>query len=188
MKHLTFIPQRLSLLLLFCIILYSCSKKDVSIPIPNTPTNLQAPTKTSTSITLRWDVSAAATGYRLYRANIIIYEGNAQNYTDTGLNASTIYNYSISAFNLTGESAKSAIVSLKTNDPPIVIPSSPTGLSSVLITSNSIGLKWNSVSAATSYKLYKANVKIYEGTAIEYTDNGLNASTSYDYKIGRAHV
>ena len=182
-KHLNLVPQRLSLLLLFCVIFYSCRKKDVSIPIPNTPTNLQAPAKTSTSITLQWDASAAATGYRLYKGNIIIYEGKAQNYIDTGLSASTIYNYSISAFNLTGESAKSAIVSLKTNDPPIVIPSSPTGLSSVLITPNSVGLKWNSVSTATSYKLYKANIIIYEGTAIEYTDNGLNASTSYNYSV-----
>jgi poly(3-hydroxybutyrate) depolymerase/chitodextrinase len=61
----------------------------------------------------------------------------------------------------------------------------PTGLISTGVTDNSISLKWNAVSGAAGYNVYrmgsKVNSSIVAGTS--YTDSGLLSGTSYTYTV-----
>lgn len=150
---------------------------------PLTPTNLALVSKTTTTISLKWNASANATAYRLYRGNIKVYDGNKVEFTDSELSPNTNYNYTVSAVNTVGESVKSAAVSVKTDEPKLSPPATPSGLSLIGKTTTSINLKWNASTTATGYRLYRANTKVYEGDKIEYNDSGLAENTNYDYTV-----
>ncbi|MDR1933620.1 MAG: fibronectin type III domain-containing protein [Spirochaetales bacterium] len=68
-------------------------------------------------------------------------------------------------------------------------PSAPTGVSATAQSSSSINVSWNSVSGATSYKVYytigSSSTKNLAGTVTgaSYTHTGLTADTSYSYYI-----
>ena len=77
---------------------------------PAAPSGLGTSGATSSSMALAWSAVSGATGYNVYRG------GNKVNasaiattsYTDTGLAASTIYSWTVTALNASGESAQSA--------------------------------------------------------------------------------
>ncbi|MBX7207142.1 MAG: DUF1349 domain-containing protein [Verrucomicrobiaceae bacterium] len=77
---------------------------------PAAPTNLAASAQSSSSIRLTWtDVSTNETGYRVERATgsgtfaeIASLAAGSLSFTDSGLAASTLYNYKVSAFNIVG--------------------------------------------------------------------------------------
>lgn len=58
------------------------------------------------------------------------------------------------------------------------------------ISSTSIGVKWQAISGATSYKIYRSTnsaftgeTLIYSGTGLNFIDTGLTATTTYYYKL-----
>lgn len=156
--------------------------------IPAVTTGLSLIAKTMTSISLKWDSTATATGYRLYRANAKVYEGNRRAYIDSNLTANTTYEYAVTSFNTAGESDKSPILSVKTDEPKPTVPSTPTGLTFVSKTTNSISLKWNNSTNATAYRLYRGNTKVFEGNKLEFTDSNLTPNTSYNYTISAVNA
>jgi hypothetical protein len=80
---------------------------------PPTPTGLTVTGTTSSSVSLSWNASSGATGYKVYRGtNVTTVTGTSA--TIGGLAASTTYSFSVSATNANGESAKSASVSATT--------------------------------------------------------------------------
>jgi chitodextrinase len=86
---------------------------------PATPTGLRASSIGPTSLTLSWNASTGATGYKIYRGtNVTTVTGTSANVT--GLNAATTYTFTVSATNAAGESPKSAPLTVSTpgNDPP----------------------------------------------------------------------
>lgn len=46
-----------------------------------------------------------------------------------------------------------------------------------------MGLSWTAVSGATSYRLYRDGHKVYDGTALAYTDSGLLSGWRYCYTV-----
>ncbi len=84
---------------------------------PSVPTNLAASAISSSQINLTWTVSTdnvGVTGYNVFRNGIKVGTSATNSYSDTGLQASTVYSYSISAYdaaqnNSAQSSAKSAI-------------------------------------------------------------------------------
>ena len=86
------------------LISHSCSDKNKSAPLPAPPTGLSLISKTTTSITVKWNASATATAYRLYRGSTKVYEGDKLDFTDNSLTANTTYYYSVSSLNSAGES------------------------------------------------------------------------------------
>jgi chitodextrinase len=80
---------------------------------PPTPTGLTVTGVTSTSVSLAWNASAGATGYKVYRGtSVTTVTGTSA--TIGGLAASTTYSFQVSATNASGESARSATVSATT--------------------------------------------------------------------------
>ena len=69
------------------------------------------------------------------------------------------------------------------------IPDAPDAPDLTVTGSSTIDVDWNSVSGATSYKLYRATsssgsyTNIYTGSSSSYSDSGLTEETKYYYKV-----
>jgi len=72
---------------------------------PSTPTGLIVGTTTATSVPLSWTASTdnvAVAGYRVYRGGTLVGSPTGTTFTDTGLTASTVYSYTVSAVDAAG--------------------------------------------------------------------------------------
>ena len=68
---------------------------------PSTPTNLTVTGTTATTVSISWDASTDnlnVTGYKIYRDDEYIGWADETVYTDTDLDPSTIYTYTVSAY------------------------------------------------------------------------------------------
>jgi chitodextrinase len=86
---------------------------------PTTPTNLSASAISSSQINLAWAASTDAvgvTGYRVYRAGVLIASPTGTTYSDTALTPSTTYSYTVAAYdvagNLSGQSSSVSAITL----------------------------------------------------------------------------
>ena len=103
---------------------------DPSGPTPGIPGYFTATATSSTTISLTWLAAETATSYRIYRGTtsgvrslaITINTGEATSVTDTGLQASTTYYYSIRALGSGGEGTQSSEVSATTTGQPSGTP------------------------------------------------------------------
>ncbi len=87
---------------------------------PSTPTGLSATAVASCgagSINVSWNTSPTATGYIVQRNGVVVYTGTATSFSDTGLSDSTVYTYTVRAYNAGGNSAYSSGVSATTAEP-----------------------------------------------------------------------
>ncbi|MFD8823671.1 chitinase [Streptomyces sp. NPDC059605] len=85
---------------------------DPEIPAP--PAGLGVGTTTSSSVALSWNAVPGATNYTVYRNGTKATTATGTSATVTGLAADTEYQFSVTATNAAGESAKSAAVSART--------------------------------------------------------------------------
>lgn len=88
---------------------------------PSVPTGLNSPAQTSNSVSLSWNAStdnaggSGVAGYDVYRNGSLVGSPTATSYTDSGLAASTAYNYRVRARdNATNASAQSGQISATT--------------------------------------------------------------------------
>ncbi len=81
---------------------------------PPTPGGLNVTGTASTSISLAWNASSGATGYRVYEGTTQRAQVTGTSATISGLGACTSHSYTVAAYNANGESAKSAPVSATT--------------------------------------------------------------------------
>ena len=144
-----------------------------------------APTLTATvisadNIRLSWTPVAGAAGYKLYRGNTLIYSGSGLNRNDTGLEHGTRYCYRVKAFNSAGDGPLSAQQCATTSGGA---PSDAPTLSVSASGSDTIELSWSAVAEATRYDLYQGQNRIYTGPNRSYEHTGLDANTSYCYRV-----
>ena len=153
-------------------------------------------TKSSTSVTLKWNKGTTASGYQLQQYKdgkwVTIYTGTKAtntSYTVKNLKAGTAgYRFRIRAYKTYGNTKQygswSSEVKVNTN------PYGVGGFKAKSTAKNSITLGWNKGTTASGYQLqqYKNGkwVTIYTGTKAtntSYTVKGLKANTSYKFRI-----
>ena len=152
--------------------------------------------KTSTSVTLKWNKGTTASGYQLQQYKdgkwVTIYTGTKAtntSYTVKNLKAGTAgYRFRIRAYKTYGNTKQygswSSEVKVNTN------PYGVGGFKVKATTKNSITLGWNKGTTASGYQLqqYKGGkwVTVYTGTkatSTGYTVKSLKANTSYKFRI-----
>ena len=152
--------------------------------------------KTSTSVTLKWNKGTTASGYQLQQYKdgkwVTIYTGTKAtntSYTVNGLKAGTAgYRFRIRAYKTYGNTKQygswSSEVKVNTN------PYGVGGFKCSSKTSTSVTLKWNKGTTASGYQLqqYKGGkwVTVYTGTkatSTSYTVKNLKKNTSYKFRI-----
>lgn len=155
----------------------------------SSPSGLSATAQNSTRINLSWDSVINATYYEIYRSissgsYYRVISVSSTDYSDTGLEPNTIYNYKITANNNDSSSSYSSEVSART------APAAPT-LAAVSGGETSINLSWNSVSGAHRYVVYKADTSggtysvlaTISAPETTYSHTGLTAGTTCYYKV-----
>ena len=178
-------------------------------PPPPPPTPPAAPTNLTlfpgaTSIHMSWsDNSSDETGFSLERcagagcsnfAVVATLPANSVTYTDDGLQGSTSYSYRVRAVNANNglSSAYSNTATGTTTGAPTP-PAAPSGLTASAQSSSSIALNWTDNSSdETSFSVERCagagctNFAPVASTAANtpaFTDTGLQASTSYSYRV-----
>jgi len=152
--------------------------------IPPIPTNFTG-TGGSLTINLFWDSQYDANIYKVYYgvSGVITISGlyyNSNPITISGLLASTYYNFYITSLNSVGQSSPSSTIYIPT------APVTPSGLTSFRQI-QSISLTWNSVTTATSYKIYYglSGFLNLSGTFTELsgTIGSLNPGVWYNFRV-----
>lgn len=166
-------------------------------------TRLTKPTVTSvsasSSIKLKWKKSSNAAGYKIYRADsysgkykIIktITKNSTVNYTDKNVALGKVYYYKVRAYAKFGKTTKYSSYSAVVCAQPEL---SETQISSIYsIGTTSLKLKWEKVSDAAGYKIYRKTGKngkytyvknISKASTTAWTNSGLKKGTNYYYKI-----
>jgi chitodextrinase len=153
---------------------------------PTVPAGLIATAISSTQINLTWTASTdnvGVSGYKVYRGTTLIKTTTSTSYSDTGLSASTLYNYSVKAFDEAGNaSAKSTAVSATTMDaPPDQTPLklNSANVEMALRAGTSYVLTWDAPSTAVSFNLYYS---INNGTSWQAIVKGVSGN-SFDWKV-----
>ena len=139
-----------------------------------------------TSITLTWNAVSGAESYKIEMKQNGVWSaaGNvtAASFTKSGLKPGTSYEFRVYAVKNNTDSDP-AVISTTTKAETV---GAVTGLNSSA-TVNSITVLWNKVDGATGYKLEMLQngnwTEIYNGTNTTFTKNGLEADTSYEFRV-----
>jgi chitodextrinase len=158
---------------------------------PSTPTGLTSPSHTASTVALSWTGSTdnvGVTGYQILRGGTQVGTATGPSFTDTGLNPSTQYTYTVKAYDAAGNlSAASAPLTVTTSAATDTTPPSvPTGLTSPSHTATTVALSWTASTdnvGVTGYQVYRGSTLAGSPTGSSFTDAGLSPSTQYTYTV-----
>ncbi len=154
-------------------------------------------TAKSNSIAFNWNSVNGADGYKIYRYNtktggwdrIGVVVGETS-YTDKNLQADTVYRYKVQAYrvyngaNCHGDMSEQLDAS--------TAPSAVSINSGFGYTTSTVTIRWNRVSGADGYEVYRYNnytkkwfllKKTDNADTLSYTDSGLTAGSGYRYIV-----
>ena len=155
-----------------------------------TPTGFAAESATSSSVSLKWDKNANASGYEIeqYKGGkwtqiAKINNSSTVSYNVSGLMAGTAYSFRLKAYR---DNLSSDYVTLNVNTKPYTT----TGMKCAAKTSSDIKLQWDKNTSADGYM-----IDVYDGTKWKsiktFTSNantsydivGLHAGTTYKFRL-----
>jgi chitodextrinase len=160
---------------------------------PSTPTGVAASAISNTQASLAWIASTdnvAVAGYRIYRNGaFLVSVADTTPYLDTGLLSTTTYSYNVDAIdasgNISGLSAAASVTTLAT--PDTTPPTLPLGLTANAVSSSQVNLSWFDSTdnfAVTGYRVFRGGTLLDTlGNVTSYQAIGLNASTSYSFRV-----
>lgn len=141
-------------------------------------------------VSLTWSASSGATSYNVYRSTTSNGQGatahatsGTTSFVDSNLTNGATYYYRVTALNAAGESARSGEASATPSAGSL--PAAPTGVSATPGDKQAT-IRWNAVSGASSYNLYRApGTAAYRTglTGTAFTDTGLTNGTLYAYRL-----
>ena len=163
---------------------------------PSIPQGLAATAASSSQINLSWTASTdnvAVSGYRIYRNGSQIATTAATSFQSIGLSSSTIYSYTVSAYDAAGNvSAQSSAVSAATDAAAdATVPSVPQGLTATAASSSQINLSWTASTdnvAVSGYRIYRNGLLIDSTASTSFQDTGRSPSTVYTYTVAAYDV
>jgi len=154
---------------------------------PDPPSNLKATSINTTTISLTWTKSPDTDTTVVVRKEgsyptsvtdgVIVYNGTAESFTDTGLNAGTAYYYRAWSW------AANAFSQSYTSTVNYTYPACPSNLQVIDFTDASITLSWNKGDGADRTLIYRNAQFIANTTDTTYTDDGLDPVTEYSYEL-----
>lgn len=169
----------------------SAGKSDKSATVNATTVKIDKPAKVgglkmesngSSSVKIKWQKSARAWGYYVYRYSsktgeytkiATIKSGSTTSYKQTGLNAGSGYDYCVIAYNPAGKAKKSKVLHTCTR---------PSKVGSVKLkasaTDNAIKVKWKKINACSGYQLQYSREKSFS-SVIATRDVDSNSTLSY---------
>jgi chitodextrinase len=158
---------------------------------PSVPTGLSESGATTSTVSLTWtastDPDSAVAGYNIYRNGAKVGTSASASYTDTGLTVATTYNYSVSAYDPTGNTSALSTPITASTSTDTTAPTVPTGLTKTGATTTTISLSWAAStdpdSPVAGYDVYRGGVKVGTSTTTSYTDMGLSVHTTYSYSV-----
>jgi hypothetical protein len=174
---------------------------DVTAPTPNPMTWLNQPAATSyqsiamTANTATDDISTVEYNFQCVVGGQLCVNSGWQSstaHTASGLAASTDYTWQVIARDQSNNVTGASIQVTATTNPPPPPPVAPSGLSASGVSETAIDLVWtDNASSETGYRLERsvANAGSFEQIADlgvdanSYSDTGLSASTTYDYRV-----
>jgi hypothetical protein len=128
------------------IVLRSTSTPDKSSDItpPSVPAGLTATAVSPSKINLSWASSTDAvgvTGYSIYRGGVRIAKTTSSSYSNTGLSASTLYSYTVAAYDAAGNISASSTVATATTLAPstYTVGGTISGLNGTAVLQNNVG-------------------------------------------------
>jgi hypothetical protein len=177
----------------------STVRQDLLVPSDGTLSGTPSETSISLSWTSATDSGSGVASYKLvYLAGgtapsdctgTALYAGANQNYTHTGLSASTTYSYRVCAYDAVGNVSTGATATVTTTAP--TIPSQPSTISLSNMKTTGPTITWSIVSNAVTYHIYRSE----DGTnwtligsvahpANTYTDTGaVKSNTTYYWAV-----
>ncbi len=159
---------------------------------PTTPANLHTVNITASTISLEWDEATdnvGVTGYTISRDGVLLQTISGLSFTDTGLAASTTYNYEVSARDAAGNLSVPATLSATTLEPvgdDTEPPSAPGPLVFSSITATGVTLSWTAATdnvGVTGYQISRDGVLLTTVDSLTFTDTGLSPDTEYSYSV-----
>ena len=153
---------------------------------PTAPTGLAASSVTSSSISLRWNVSTddtAVAGYGLYRDDASAGTAAGTSATLGGLECGRSYRLSVDAFDARGNrSSRSSVTATTDACPDTTPPSTPTGLRQTATTETTLTVAWAPSTddfGVAGYGIYLAGVRVADTAAPAHTLGSLACGTTF---------
>ncbi len=155
---------------------------------PTVPNGLNASNITETTVDLSWSLATdnvGVTGYDIYKNGTLEASTTGTNYTVTGLDVVTSYNFYIVAKDGAGNtSAPSTTITVITVDD--TAPNAPSNLAASNTTQTTTDLTWNVSTdnvGVTNYTIFKDGVLEASTTSNSYTVSNLISNTNYSFEV-----
>lgn len=180
------------LAVVFCMLMLLSSLGAVSLAASKNPaaTKKISTSVTATSIKLTWSKVKGASGYRVYQYKdkkwVTVKKSTTGNtYTASSLKPATSYKFAVKTYKKSGSKtywSDSKKITVKT-----AAVSNPKSVKATALENCQVKLNWSKVSSAKGYVVYVykdgAWKKLKSTTATSYTVSGLNAKTTYKFKV-----
>lgn len=150
---------------------------------PAAATNVRLTALAADSVSIAWDAVTGATGYKVYRDDVLLDDVGVLVLTDDTVVASTTSVYKVVPYNSAGDSDETPAalsVDVPADEPDV--PAAPV-LTLVAVTSRSAEFQWAAVPNATGYKVYDGVTLLDTVTALGYLHSSLTPETDHSYTV-----